>query len=548
MKDQPWLSDPVVATNADQPWLNDKVVARKPTRAEIDAVSPANGMPWYEKALVGAGAAASRAGRGVTNLIRDPMPADWFPNGKPTDARGVEDAALYQKYHPGGAATAGEVGADIAMSAIPVARAGSVLKRALAARSVPAAALAGDVAANAAYSAATAPEDRGEAALWGAGGAAVGRGLGRIATGIVKPTEDAAALIRQGVRLTPGQAAGKGSAMNWMEQGLASNPVSAYPINAARSRALQDANMAAARAVASHVDGTIKLGRSPVEAIEQVRDRLSGVYDEVLPRLSLPRRELVSLTDQIAKHVPDEAMLVSKKQQKKLADYLDRRVLGDDAHIDSDATGQLLKQVDAELGSYARTLAKSTSAEEKVAAPMWYDAQQKWREYVMKAAAPDSADFARLSQANAGYRELLAVEKALKGSGGETIKPRALAKTLEASGIKRGKLADLSRQMDSTMPGTVPDSGTASRVLLNSLPAAVAGGSFLTGIAPVVGVGAAAAAALGTQVGTRAMTGLTIPQKALVNMLIERGLTQSQAEEVVKVAAAQAGRATATQR
>ena len=104
-----------------------------PTQAELDAVNPATGMPWYEKALVGAGAATDRAVRGVGNLIADVggrvTGDDMRPKGQPD--QGAEDAALYQKYYPGGWATAGEIAADVGMSAIPVMKAGGVLTRTL---------------------------------------------------------------------------------------------------------------------------------------------------------------------------------------------------------------------------------------------------------------------------------------------------------------------------------------------------------------------------------------------------------------------------------
>lgn len=532
------VTDPALLAQLNAP------TAAEPTQADIDAASPANGMPWYEKAAVGAGAAVDRTYRGVRGML----PPGLLPKGL-TDAPD-DDAALYQKYHPGGFATAGEVGADIAMGAVPVAKGASVLNRALqAARVGRAAPLAADVLANTGYAAATAPEDRGSAAAFGGAGAAVGRGVGRLATGIVRPTPEAAALIEQGVRLTPGQAAGTGSFLNRAEQLLASNPVASHPIVAARARALEDANQRAAEAVAKRVGFSMQIGRHPADTIAQLRDQISRVYDEVLPRLSMQNADLTSLANQIYTHVPESHNLVGEWGVEKLQGYFFRRLSNLDQNPEGVTSGELLKQVDTELGNYASKLARSTTAEEKVAAPMWWDAQHQWREYVMKAAAPESKDYWELSKANAGYRELLALEKALASSGGERIHPGRLTKALQAANIQTGDLADLSRNMNATMPGTIPDSGTTQRMLVNALPLALAGGSFATGIAPVVGAGAAAAALLGTQTGARAMTGLSGPQKAMVNALRSGGrMSQAQAEEAIKSGAAQAGRLATTQR
>lgn len=523
---------------------------RPPVNVPPMNVDPSEGMGPLDKALVGAGAAFDRAGRGISGLVRSVARATGLEGPIPVDPQGVEDAALYRKHHPGGWATAGEIGADVAMSAIPVAKGGQVLTQTLGklGRAAP---MVGDVAANAAYSAATAPEDRGTAAAWGAGGATAGRVLARTLGGAITPTKEAQALMDQGVRLTPGQAAGKDHFANRVEQWASSNPIGALAIAPARARALEDANQAAAHAVVRHVDDTVKLGRPPSEAIEQVRDRISNVYDEVLPNLQMPHRDLISLADQIARDVPANAVLVGKKQAGKLVDYLDRRILDNGNHMDDMASGEFLKQVDSELGSYARTLAKSTNAEEKIAAPMWYQAQGDWREYVMKAAAPDGEDFARLGKANTAYRQLLALEKALKASGGERMTPRNLAKSLEASNVKTGDLTDLSRNMTATLPNTVPNSGTADRLLANALPSVLMGGGALGqhyGFDPYgLSTGMLAAGALGSRTGAKMMTGQTFPQRMLVEALRKGGkLTPEQAKQRAAAMAAQMGRAAAT--
>ena len=508
-------------------------------------VDPSAGMPWHEKLAVGVGATMDRTIRGVGELLAPLAPtADNFNNGQ-----GAADAALYQKYHPGGWATAGEIGADVAMSAIPVAKVstvgGRVLSRALGRAAAPVA----DVAANAGYAAATAPEDRGTAALGGGGGALAGRVLARTLGGAVTPTKEAQALMDKGVRLTPGQAAGKDSLLNRVEQWASSNPVSALTISPARARALEDANQAAAQAVVRHVDDAVKLGRPPAEAIEQVRDHISNVYDEVLPRLQMSQGDLASLANQIAIHVPEESTLVGKKQAKSLADYLDRRIIQNGRAADDVATGDFLKQVDSELGSYARTLAKSTNAEQKIAAPMWYQAQADWREYVMKAAAPDSEAFARLGQANTAYRQLLALEKALRSGGGERFTARNLAKALEDSNVKTGDLAELSRNMTATLPNTVPNSGTADRLLANALPSLLIGGGVGANELGLdtLGTGLVAAGALGSRPGARMLTGQTYAQRALIDALRSGGkLTPEQAKQRASAMAGQAGRSAFT--
>lgn len=125
----------------------------------------------------------------------------------------------------------GQFVGDVApIAALPFGAAATVasrvpmLAKTLTARgALPLAARTADAAATqAGIGAALAPEDRGSAAAWGATGGAVGQALGRIASGIVKPTAEAQKLISEGVALTPGQAAGKGSAVGTIEEWAAS--------------------------------------------------------------------------------------------------------------------------------------------------------------------------------------------------------------------------------------------------------------------------------------------------------------------------------------
>ena len=164
---------------------------------------PKAGMSWGEGALVSAGAATDRAIRGLTGLVQGVLPRE-FAEG---NARGAEDAKLYQANKPEGA-TAGEIGADIALSAIPVAGVAGKLTPLLAkalGRLAPAAA---DIGTNAAWAAGTNPENRGLSAALGGAGAGGGRVLTRTLQG-AKPGVGAQHLIDSGIQPTFGQVVGE---------------------------------------------------------------------------------------------------------------------------------------------------------------------------------------------------------------------------------------------------------------------------------------------------------------------------------------------------
>ena len=385
------------------------------------------------------------------------------------------------------------------------------------------AALGTQVLGNAALGATQAkPGAEGVGALFGAGGAAAGRAVGSALTGVVQPSAAGKALMEKGVRLTPGQAAGKGSVANWIEQQALSNPVAAYPVQAARGRALDDAGLQAVQAVRSHIGEKLSKGSTIPDALAETHDAISNVYSEILPRFGLHGEHVAALVDDIAKEPLEGIHLLGDKPKAFLANYIENRIGKLPTDAAGNITGDVMKQIDSEIGYYARTLAKSPNATEKVAAPTWRDLQAKWREKVLKASSDDAADILKLNQANAGWKELLAVEDALWKSGGERLQSRPLAKSLERAQITTGSLADVSKSMQATFPNTVPDSGTALRLTANLLPAALVGGGGYGATSDnpwisTLGLGALMAGAAGTKTGAGLATGYT--QAAVLNAL-----------------------------
>ena len=127
---------------------------------------PREGMSGLDKFMVGAGRGLDRTLRGVVDLVVPEADSRRYLE------QGKADEEVYKRNHPGGFATAGEVTADIGLAAGPVGATskGLMLINALRSTGKFAPAIA-DVVANASYNAATAPENRGDAAGMGAAGA-----------------------------------------------------------------------------------------------------------------------------------------------------------------------------------------------------------------------------------------------------------------------------------------------------------------------------------------------------------------------------------------
>lgn len=353
----------------------------------------------------------------------------------------------------------------------------------------------------------TTPDDQGNAALWGAAGGAGGQVLGRVFSGLVRPTAEARTLLDAGVGLTPGQAAGAGSFAKKAEEFAGSLPVASHFIRSAQNRAVEDANVAAAQAVTDMVDKTVKLGRPPREAIEATREAIGKHYDAALDGMVVPGIVPDAHLTQMLQTVRQNHPMLEESQVNQMGRFVNERLANMIRNNNGTLDGKMMKQFDSEIGQQIRNFVSSTNAADKTAAPAWRDMQQVVRD-VMETAHPDPQQSVKLQQANAAYRQLLALEKAML-PGNEVFTPRRLRMTLDKMDINSGELRDLSNAMSATLPNQVPSSGSIERLLMGALPATLMGGGAgaqSMGL-DTLGTGMMAAGALGSRPGARFLTG-----------------------------------------
>ena len=294
-------------------------------------------------------------------------------------------------------------------------------------------------------------------------GALFGTVLSKALRGI-NATPEARSLMDQGVTLTPGQAAGAGSMLKRGEEYASSLPVAGHFIRNAQNRAVEEANVAAAQQVARMVDGNIKLGKPPREAIEQTREAIGEAYEKGLAGINVPGFVPDAHLNKVVQSVASQHPMMETAQVAQMGRFVSGRLNEMISNNGGTLTGPMLKQLDSEIGQNIRNFAKSTVAADKTAVPAWRDLQQSLRE-VIEMAQPDPAQAAQLKGANAAYRQLLALEKAML-PGNETFTPRRLKATLERMDIKGTPLNETAEAMSKTLPNAVPNSGTAERLLM----------------------------------------------------------------------------------
>jgi hypothetical protein len=474
--------------------------SREPVMVSPVNVDPAEGMGPVDKMLVGAGSAMTRVGHALSS----PFASDE------TKAARKADRDLYEKHHPGGWATAGEIGADVLMSAVPVtktAQAGSVLARTLGARR--AAPLVGDVAANAAYSAATAPEDRDAAAAMGAAGAAGGRLLARtLAARAPKVAEGVKELADRGVPMTPGQLYGLGLVRS-VEDKLTSTPIVGDLIARARKRSLESYNRSELDDAIAPLGRTVRTSGVGKSAVDEAEHLVEKAYDEALQRVFMTPQAAMSAARGAIAQADETIPMLDPRQLGQLDLFVRKRIepvmdqLGD-----RPLKGEYVKVIDTEIGHQARKFSKSLNPSDHSLGDAFYVLQSQWRDAMQASGRTSSGrDALELLQgANAAYRKLLPIKLASERTASGVFTPQGMNQAGKSSKVGNSKLTQAAR---SVLPSTVPDSGTASRTLwgLGAL-----GGVSMLDAGATLGTAAATAAATSgpaTKAMTKAATALS---------------------------------------
>ena len=377
-----------------------------------------------------------------------------------------------------GAALTGNIAGNLAATAVPGAAAQTALTG-MAARALPAvlAPTAAAAATGGVIAAGTTPVLEGEstlrnAALGAAGGAAgdaVGRGLARIAQPISQ-SAPVRKLLDEGIVPTPGQAAGANSFVGKVEQKLVSLPIVGDIIKKGRDRAVGEFDVAAIRrSLPTNERGQITAaGRA---AIEKADDILGQGYDDVYKNITVkPDTQFLRGVVGV-KNDPDLAL--PKELQERLGEVVKQQVL--DRVKAGDIPGPLAQRIDSNLGSIARRYLTSPDADQRVLGIAIREVQKNFKGLVERNAGPDVAG--TIKELNASYANFLRVERAASMKGAQdgvfsaeqlSSAVRALDKSSNKGNYAQGSalMQDLSDAGRTVLGNTVPNSGTADRLML----------------------------------------------------------------------------------
>jgi hypothetical protein len=360
------------------------------------------------------------------------------------------------------------------------------------------------------------PQKVGLGAVGGAGGTAIGRGIGNVVA--PKLSEAAQKLIGEGVNLTPGQM--MGGALRKIEDKLTSVPLLGDIIDYSRTKGIEEFNKAAFKRALDPIGGTVpkETGRAGVDA---VKTQISDAYNKLLPKMTFvpdqPLYDSLSRLDKVVVGLP-------KAENKMVADNviaIIQKHMPDNGLI----SGGSYKAIESDLGELASNYAGSSGTEAMVG-----KAYKSALGQVREALARSNPNYAEeLGNINKAFANFSRIRRAgSMANTQEMITPSQLANAVKAADESAGKgatatgkalMQDLTDAGVQVLPSKIPDSGTAGRsALVNMLlgaGGAVGGSSAYQAFPTVTALGAGLA-------GTAALPYLPGARNALTTLVGKR--------------------------
>jgi hypothetical protein len=495
--------------------------------------------------------AIGRAGSGARATVQNAFYGvkDLFTDLSPKERRQIDVNKQFLNNEENTAGRVGGFAADVASFALPggiaakgIAKGVSMLPRA--------AQLAAGVGANAALdaglSAAYSTGDRAEAAqsglLGSLGGQAAGKVLARTLGGVVKPSEAGRRMMDQGVQPTIGQAADQGKwtgrTVRSIEERAQSIPIIGDIISKSRNRAVEEGMRGSTRysneAINAYrnVPGVNPLPPKAVgnELLKVVNENASAVYNNALSKAGniQVKGELPSIGDvnlsQLAFAEAGSRGVDDAALQRFIDTTVKPKIQG--GTIDGDSW----KLIDSKLGQLAAQFRNSADGDKRLLGDTYQQLQIFWREWLEKSVDP--AISKQVSAANAAWAKMLPLEKAAASAGarrkagtfsGEQLQSAvaALDKSRfdRASRYNPNDVARYANDAAEVLGNTVPDSGTAGRLLLG---AGATGFALPFGAVPELALAAGLTGSAYSRPAQKALLGGYSKQKALEEALRRR--------------------------
>ena len=376
---------------------------------------------------------------------------------------------------------------------------------------------------------------KGEQAALGATAGRVGEAAGKAAGKVIAPKLDAAQqyLAERGVRMTPGELAGKG----WKraEDAISSIPVVGSFIRNAQMSSIEDFNRAALNEGLQHIGVTVPnsvpAGR---DAINFADAALKDAYNNVLPKMVLQadptfQREVTNMLD-LAKGLPPDMQAEFRRVLQH--DVMSRFSTG------GGMTGQTVQEIGETLDGMANTLRQGKPDERRLGGAI--KEVDAMLDRALERQNPTLAPEKQKIDLAYAYYKTVQKASALQGAKDGTFTPAQLSNAVRSRDTSKDKadyargfglLQEFASKGEKTLSRSLPDSGTAERRWYGTL----ASGAGLAAFSPKAGLGIAASTLPYTKPGLAAV-------RAYVSPGATRNSARLAAEEFAPYASAMSAR------
>lgn len=293
--------------------------------------------------------------------------------------------------------------------------------------------------------------------------------LGKVLSPRVRPLVER--LKAAGVNLTPGQILGGGARS--IEDKLQSLPIAGGAVRAARERGIDSFNRAAVNRTLGPIGKTLpEHVATGHDAVKFAEDALGDAYDALLPNLTVtPDAQLAAGL----KSLGPQIQALPAPRQKQLKTILDQAVskLGRTGPVG----GKEFKAVESDLSTFVRRYGATPDGDQQAMASVVADFRDELRDLLTRQ-NPNAA--AELKAINTGYANLVRVQAAagrssapegIFSASGLNSAVRAGASGVRKKSMSKGEalMQDLSGAGKSVLPDSVPNTGSADRLMSGDL-------------------------------------------------------------------------------
>ena len=298
---------------------------------------------------------------------------------------------------------------------------------------------------------------------------------------------DAETLNKAGVKMTPGQMAG--GTLQRIEDALTSVPLLGDAIKSAQRRGFESFGVAAANGALKPIGEKIPSGVKGNEAVGYAQDKLGSAYNSLRDRMkgsldgptqapgvtALPSPNPTPTLRMELDNIKTMGANLPKDQSRQLNDIIQSEIIDRfPKSPGSVASGETIKNIESQLGNLSKTMGRSENYDVRKLGLAVKEAQASVRRMVERENPQHAAELEKINEGWAIFKRVQGAASSVASKDG-VFTPAQLHAAVKNQDISKDKakfargdalMQDFSGAGKNVLSQTVPDSGTATRALV----------------------------------------------------------------------------------